>query len=97
LAHDVANNPLNMMASMAKKRYKVELLLEAIQRFTVWATDEEEAQLIVQRGEGRPAGQEGPNVVGIKVLEMGQVSEGEAKIIDNAESENNPLVEVIRG
>jgi hypothetical protein len=101
LAHDVAVNPLNIMTAMAKKHYKVELLLEGINTFTVWASDEQEAQLLVQKGQGRDAGSKGPNVVGVKVLEMGAPQEENAAIIENAETEQNPtvkpLVEVIRG
>jgi hypothetical protein len=92
LAHDVESNPLNMMIAMAKKHYKVELLLEGIERFTVWASDEQEAQLLVQNGQGRNAGREGPNVIGVKVTEMGVIPKETDAVIDNAETEKDPTV-----
>ena len=99
LAHDVATNPLNMMIAMAKKHYRVELLVESIERLDVWASDEEEAQLQVEKGNGRHVGREGPNVVGVKVSEIGVMPKETDAVIDNAETEQDPkvkpLIEVV--
>ena len=91
---------LEMMTALATKRYKVHVLMKVIEAFTVFAVDPEQAVKHIQAGQGRPAGREGPMVVDIKVEEMGQGSEENGPIVDNAETELNPktqsLIEVVR-
>jgi hypothetical protein len=68
----------------------------------VWAVDKDHAaKLVIEEGQGRPAGSKGPDIVDVKVMEMGAGDPGNAAIVDNAQTEMDPkvqsLIEVVRG
>jgi hypothetical protein len=92
---------LKMMTAMAVKRYKVEVLLKKIDRWTVYAHDQEEAQKLVLGGQGRDAGSTNPEIVQIRVTEMGDGDPGNAEVVQAAETEKDPkvksLIEVVPG
>jgi hypothetical protein len=99
---DIKEDALELMAAQAKKRWFVTVAQCREDTFTVWATDEEEAMIeVVQKGQGRPAGSKGPEIVGVKAREDGAPQPENAEIVDNAQSELDPtvkpLIEVVRG
>jgi len=91
---------LEMMHAQALKKYKVEVLLKAIESFTIFAADQQQAaDLVIKEQQGRPAGRQGPNIEAVKVTEMGALDKKEAAVIDNAQTEQSKtekrLIEVV--
>ncbi len=54
-----------------KKHYRVGVVTEVIECFTIWAKSPQEATELCSKGHGRPAGREGPRPVVVLSTEAG--------------------------
>jgi hypothetical protein len=91
---------LEIMAAQATKRFRVTVVQQRVDEFTIWATDPNHAgDLVVKQGQGRPAGSRGPAIVDVKVQEYGEGVPENAHIVESAQIEQSKteqkLIEVV--
>ena len=97
--NDMLPPDLEMMSSMALKLYKVRVLLQKEDHWTVYAHDADEVKQLILAGKGKPAGGTDPQVLKMDIQEAGDGDDTNLAIMENAITEGNPktkrLVEVV--